>query len=297
MLCEAIAIMTLCTEYIDPSTIEPLIASRLIPLDKGEGAVRPIGVGEVIRRICGKCVMNIAKRDVVDASGSLQLCAGQKSGSEDAIHAMHRIFEADDTDAVLLIDASNAFNTLNRAASLHNIRILCPIIAVYAINTYRHSARLFITGGKEILSTEGTTRGDPLAMGLYALSIQPLITSLQAQSDAKQCWFADDASGAGTISEIKQWWDALNLLGPDLGYFPNAKKCWIIAKPEKQALAREVFNDTAVNVTVEGQRHLGAVIGSRDFLENFEMPSNFVTIGHLMTFHQSVCEEGIMPSQ
>ena len=62
-----------CTQYIDSSTIEPLIASRLICLDKGEGAVRPIGVGEVLRRIIGKCVMNIAKKDVVEVSGSLQL--------------------------------------------------------------------------------------------------------------------------------------------------------------------------------------------------------------------------------
>ena len=48
--CEAIATMakTLCTQYIDSSTTEPLVASRLIPLGKGEGAVRPIRVGEVI---------------------------------------------------------------------------------------------------------------------------------------------------------------------------------------------------------------------------------------------------------
>ena len=69
---------------------------------------------------------------------------------------MHRIFEEDDTDAVLLIDASNVFNALNRAAALHNIHVLCPFIAVYAINTYRHSTRLFITGGKEITPAEGT---------------------------------------------------------------------------------------------------------------------------------------------
>ena len=52
-LCEVIATMTntLCTMYIDPATIEPLVVSRLIPLDKGEGAVRPIGVGEEVRRI------------------------------------------------------------------------------------------------------------------------------------------------------------------------------------------------------------------------------------------------------
>ena len=81
----------LCTQDIDKITIEPLIASRLNPLEKGEGAVRPIGVGEVIRCIIGECVMNIAKKDVVEASGFLQLCAEQKSGSEAAIHAMHAI--------------------------------------------------------------------------------------------------------------------------------------------------------------------------------------------------------------
>ena len=43
--------------------------------------------------------MRVIKQDVFEAGGSLQLCAGQRSGSEAAIHAMHNIFEADDTDA------------------------------------------------------------------------------------------------------------------------------------------------------------------------------------------------------
>ena len=183
-LCDAIATMTrtLCTQYIDPTTIDALIASRLIPLDKGEGAVRPIGVGEVIRRRSAKCVMNFAKKDVVEASGSIQVCGGQKFGSEAAIHAMSTLFQADDIDAVLLIDASNAFNALNRTAAMHNIRVLCPIIATYIINTYIQPVRLFIVGDKEIASAEGTTQGDPLAMAFYAISILPLITSLQAAS-------------------------------------------------------------------------------------------------------------------
>ena len=71
--------------------------------------------------------MSVAEKVVVKASSSLQLCAGQKSRSEATIHAMHTIFESDDTDAILLINASNAFNTLNRASALHNIRILRPI--------------------------------------------------------------------------------------------------------------------------------------------------------------------------
>ena len=73
---------TLCTQYIDPTTIQPLVANCPIPVDKGEGAVRPIRVGQVLRRICGKWVMSVPKKDVVGAGGSLQLCAGQKSRSE-----------------------------------------------------------------------------------------------------------------------------------------------------------------------------------------------------------------------
>jgi len=117
------------------------------------------------------------------------------------------------------------------------------------------------------LLAEGTTQGDPLAMGLYALSVQPLITSLGVASSTKKCWFADDACGTGSILEIKKWWDALNTLGPDFKYFPNAKKCWIISKADKEASVKEVFKDTAVNVTIQGQKHLGAVIGSRKYLE------------------------------
>ena len=150
VLCDALATLArnLCTEYVDPSSIEALVASRLIPFDKG--GVRPIGVGEVVRRVISKSVMKVVKPDVMSASGSLQLCAGQSSGSEAAIHAMRSIFDEDDTE---LIDASNAFNSLNRPAALNNIRILCPMVATYAINTYRLPTRLFVLGGQEMKSS------------------------------------------------------------------------------------------------------------------------------------------------
>ena len=65
-----------------------------------------------------------------------------------------------DTDAVLLIDAENAFNSINHKVMLHNLKFICSIIATYIINCYVAPSRLFIAGRGEILSSEGTTQGD-----------------------------------------------------------------------------------------------------------------------------------------
>ena len=110
----------------------------------------------------------------------MPLCAGQEAGVEAAVHAMQSLFEAENTEAVLLVDASNALNSINRKAALHNIRILCPTISTILFNTYQAPAKLFIFGGEILESQEGTTQGDPLAMAFYALAVLPLIAFLDA---------------------------------------------------------------------------------------------------------------------
>ena len=76
---------------------------------------------------------------------------------------------------LLLTDAENAFNSVNRKVMLRNLKFIYPIIATCIINCYATTSRLFIVGGGEILSSERTTQGDPTALGTYALGILPLI--------------------------------------------------------------------------------------------------------------------------
>ena len=61
---------------------------------------------------------------------------------------------------------------------LHNLKVICPIIATFIINCYATPLRLFIVSGGEILSSEETTQGDRTAMGTYALGILSLIKFL-----------------------------------------------------------------------------------------------------------------------
>ena len=62
----------LCTEELqDPLSLAPLMACRLIPLDKNPG-LRPIGIGEVLRRIVGKAVTYVLRPKMRDAAGGLR---------------------------------------------------------------------------------------------------------------------------------------------------------------------------------------------------------------------------------
>ena len=159
--------MNIATKSNHPDLLQAYVSSRLIPLDKNPG-VRPIGVGEVLRQIVGKTISHHCQNEIKEAAGPLQTCPGHGAGAEAAFHAMRTIFQQEATNAVLLIDAKNAFNCLNRLVALHNMQITCPILAMYLINTYRLPATLFIYGGETILSREGTTQGDPLAMPWYS---------------------------------------------------------------------------------------------------------------------------------
>ena len=60
-----------------------LMACRLVALDKRPG-VRPVGIGETLRRALAKLVMRTAKT----VCGNLQLCAGIEAGIEGATHAL-----------------------------------------------------------------------------------------------------------------------------------------------------------------------------------------------------------------
>ena len=259
----AALVRKICSVEVKDPSLAPLLASRLVPLNKNPG-LRPIGVGEVLRRIMGKVVMAAFSEDVVRGSSDAQMC-GRSSGSEGAIHAMRRMYANEKTDAVILVDAANAFNNINREALIHNIKYVCPEISTYVKNCYSEPARLFVIGGLEIKSQEGTTQGDPLGMAVYALGVTPMLNILLigiGNKHNRMVAFADDITAAGSLDALKQWWDHILEIGPSYGYFPQPTKSWLIVKPDQLDQARETFAGTEIKITSDGERHLGAVIGT-----------------------------------
>ena len=226
----------LSTDLIETQTIETFLFCRLIPLDKNPG-FRPTGVREVLRRIAGKVIVSVLKNDIIDCTGSLQVCASQEAGIEAAVHALNSTYNDENNDAVLLVDASNAFNSLNRDVFLHNISYICPAISVFIKNCYNSPSRLFITGGKELKSNEGTTQGDPVSMAIYGIGVTPLINILidivvtSTKSQVRVLAYADDFSAAGKLDDLRKWRDTLTIICPKFGYYPEPTKTWLVIKP------------------------------------------------------------------
>ena len=69
------------------------------------------------------------------------------------------------------------------------------------------SLRMIVFGSKDIVSNEGTTKGDNFAMSFYALGTTTLLNYLLISSpNVKNVCLADDITGTGTLVNLKKWW-------------------------------------------------------------------------------------------
>ena len=80
-------------------------------------------------------------------------------------------------------------------------------------------------------------------------------------------YLADDISGVDIFDNLITWWE--NVISEDkkFGYLVNEKKSWLILKDHGNwQEAHCLFSNTGIMLTTDGQRHLGATIGTSIFM-------------------------------
>ena len=81
---------------------------------------------------------------------------------------------------------------------------------------------MIVFRSKDIVSNEGTTPGDNLAMSFYALGTAALLTYLLiSPPNVKNVCLVDDITGAGTLANLKKWWSTITSEGSKFGYYVN----------------------------------------------------------------------------
>eukprot|EP00957_Ditylum_brightwellii_P185088 14094998-Ditylum_brightwellii.AAC.1 len=71
---------------------QALVTGRLIVLDKCPG-IRPVGIGEILFRMIGKCIIAVCGDEVAKACGIHQLCFILKAGIEGAVYSMKQMWD------------------------------------------------------------------------------------------------------------------------------------------------------------------------------------------------------------
>ena len=173
-LCDVVAEVArhLASQQVDAAGLMPLLNNQLITLDKNPG-VRPVGIGEVLRRIIGKSLMSVLKRDMTRAAGYLK-----------SVLATHLDVKLPYTPCVRFLHRSRATDRCGQrilpyescgGPSQHPVHL-----PTSCDNPHKHLPSTVVTGGMELTTEEGTTQGCPLSMAMYALSAVPLMNKCQS---------------------------------------------------------------------------------------------------------------------
>jgi hypothetical protein len=192
-----------------PSAIaQALGVCTLIALEKRSGGVRPIAIGEAIRRLAGRAMCLQLRAAMAQYFTPNQYGVQTKGGAEQVLHVIEAHLALHPTHVLLRVDCRNAFNSVSRAAFLRALMAAPPALRAtfpFVAQWYLQNGALHVARGDgsvtTLLSVSGTQQGDPFGPFLFALAIHAGILRVQQR-------FAE----AGVV--ILAYLDDVHILGP-----------------------------------------------------------------------------------
>ena len=128
--------MSLLTTFVNllaagrtPSDVTPyLCGATLLTSKKKSGGHCPIAVGEVLQRLVSKCLSSHSRAAINSLLIPLQLGVGLRGGCEVIVHAMSKLTTSlpDDRSWTLMLDFTNAFNSISQQAMFEGLRNIFP---------------------------------------------------------------------------------------------------------------------------------------------------------------------------
>ncbi|KAL5515365.1 hypothetical protein EMCRGX_G000523 [Ephydatia muelleri] len=209
---------------------------------------------------CPPDIRPIADKDT-EFFQPLQLGVACRAGAEKVAHALRGCIEEhwmDEDFFVLKVDMRNAFNIVSRQAVLDECDTFFAELLPWVSWCYGTHPLLWHPLG-QISSEPGVQQGDPLGPLLFALVLQKLVSSLDADEECAeillQAWYLDDGALAGTRSAVLHALHVIEELGPALGLHVNLAKCEMYSgrathNSHRRKLLSSLVDVAAVNIQV-----------------------------------------------
>jgi hypothetical protein len=237
-----------------------LCASKLIPLQKPDGGLRPIAVGDMIYRLVSKAIIRHSNRPQFLLP--YQFGVDSKGGVEPVVRVVERALDGtldQPYTHLTSLDFSNAFNTVDRQDIAQG---LCQ----YAPSLYRAGRWAYGTPSSLVLSSpdqsshiidsaQGVRQGDPLGPLLFSLGIRSLPTDL--------------ASALGPTHLILAYLDDIYILSQDDSALQQTLAFFELRQPSIRLNPAKRKTLTLTNVKTHGHKMLGTCVGSFSARERF----------------------------
>ena len=277
-LSQLTAVVNVLAQGRAPPSVAPVLAGAgLVALPKASGGVRPIAVGELLRRLTGKCLMSLVRDEARAYFWPAQVGVAVKGGAEKAVHVLRAWTSrhAGSSRKVLVkLDFANAFNCVHRDTVLDETTNRFPALARWVTWCYRQHTRLQF-GARALESCSGVQQGDPLGPLLFAAALQPLASQLhQGRTLDIAMHFLDDGVLAGDIAAVSAALTLVQQQASAIGLQLNLRKCEVVALgPIDEGTMRASF-PAALLLHADGSgrvlrnfEFLGAAIGDDDFIQ------------------------------
>ena len=258
-----------------PAPIATLLcASRLLPFSKKAGGIRPIAVGEVLRRLIGKLLLMNHQPEVVDHLKPAQLGVGVSGAPELIFRGIQHLLHSRSVEPLYLLqlDFRNAFNSIDRSQILQQLQQVAPALVPWVMSTYCTPSSLIVDSETTILSQQGVQQGDPLGPLLFSIAAHPLVKEVASLPGISwSAWFLDDGNLVGTLPALRQVLGLVEAKGPSLGLNLNVNKSSLSGRDvDLSLLTNHDLQAVPFSPPVEGQataQILGLPLGPTSFLQ------------------------------
>ena len=166
----------------------------------------------------------LLKVKAADFFQPLQFGVACRAGAKKVIHGLRICIEvhwSDDDFVAFKVDMKNAFNAVSRQALVEECATFFPKILPWVSWCYGSHTLLWHPLG-QISSESEVQQGDPLGPLFFALVLQKLISSADADD---QAWYLDDDALAGNRPAVLRAMHIIEEIGPALGLYINVTKC------------------------------------------------------------------------
>jgi len=161
------------------------VESRLVPVNKPGGGVRPIALTEVFTKLAGKVLLHLNSEAIRAVFSPIQFGVGISAGIEKVVHAVNASTALRPENDVVLLDFRNAFNKVSRAHALRETHRLFPQLYNYFLACYGAPSNMWLGSGDHnfevVKSVTGARQGDSLGPLFFCIGIHQILVDLSNQ--------------------------------------------------------------------------------------------------------------------